>query len=306
MNDIMEFLTSDEMIIVGVIAGVGLLITLGVFIAEKTCHMRKVKQNTKELKNLALEVKEEVKKQEEKVVPAEVVVEKPLVVPVEEVEKTPDIQIIEKDVNVEEAQKEEKEVLEYTDIEPNEEEAKEELRKATENLLKQAELEKQEEEIVEDEEEDFEISQERDAVISIDELMQKSGKYGDVDDISLYEDEGDEPISISDLESRMASYIEEIEKIDEEEKIESEPVLIPIVEDKKEDNNVVVEELKPYNDTGIFKSSPIISPIFGIEDSNLNNDMEFENTANYEKFDNEMRKTNEFIVTLKELQKNLD
>ena len=34
--------------------------------------------------------------------------------------------------------------------------------------------------------------------------------------------------------------------------------------------------------------------------------MMLENTANYDKFDEEIKKTNEFIVTLKELQEKLD
>ena len=35
-------------------------------------------------------------------------------------------------------------------------------------------------------------------------------------------------------------------------------------------------------------------------------DIELENTANFEKLDEEIRKTNEFLMTLKELQKKLD
>ena len=63
-----------------------------------------------------------------------------------------------------------------------------------------------------------------------------------------------------------------------------------------------------------FENSPIISPVYGIErkESTLGDDLvspteiELENTADYEKFDEEIRKTNEFIATLKELQKKLD
>ncbi len=36
------------------------------------------------------------------------------------------------------------------------------------------------------------------------------------------------------------------------------------------------------------------------------NELALENTANYKKFDAEIRKTNEFIAALKELQKKLD
>ena len=54
-----------------------------------------------------------------------------------------------------------------------------------------------------------------------------------------------------------------------------------------------------------FKKSPVISPIYGIERSE-DDYLELENTANYDKLDEEIRKTNEFLMTLKELQKNLD
>jgi len=57
-----------------------------------------------------------------------------------------------------------------------------------------------------------------------------------------------------------------------------------------------------------FHNSPIISPIYGIEKINNveKNDLELENTANYEKLDQEIKKTNEFLMTLKDLQEKLD
>ena len=55
-----------------------------------------------------------------------------------------------------------------------------------------------------------------------------------------------------------------------------------------------------------FKSSPIISPIYGIEKDSNSNELELENTANYEKLDEEIKKKNEFLMTLRELQKKLD
>ena len=54
-----------------------------------------------------------------------------------------------------------------------------------------------------------------------------------------------------------------------------------------------------------FKSSPVISPIFGIEKKETVESMEFENTANYEKLDAEIKKTNEFLSRIRELQKKL-
>ena len=67
------------------------------------------------------------------------------------------------------------------------------------------------------------------------------------------------------------------------------------------------EPIRPaYQTTKKFERSPVISPIYGIERTETKEDIELENTANYEKLDEEIKKTNEFLMTLRELQKNLD
>ena len=98
----------------------------------------------------------------------------------------------------------------------------------------------------------------------------------------------------------------EAEKIEQEEEktevvtTQGEPVKV-----KLDDFNTV--SLKDaYNENRIFKSSPVISPIFGIEKDSGTTNMELENTANYEKFDDEIKKTNEFLAVLRDLQKKLD
>ena len=76
---------------------------------------------------------------------------------------------------------------------------------------------------------------------------------------------------------------------------------------KLDDFNTIKEPVKKvYQEDHIFQKSPIISPIFGIEKEESSTNMELENTANYEKFDDEIKKTNEFLTTLKELQKKLN
>ena len=72
------------------------------------------------------------------------------------------------------------------------------------------------------------------------------------------------------------------------------------------------EESKPLSEVYkrdnayAFKSTPVISPIFGIETHEVEGEsIALENTANYEKLDAEIKKTNEFLSTLKELQKKL-
>ena len=111
------------------------------------------------------------------------------------------------------------------------------------------------------------------------------------------------PISIQELEEQSgnvaASYDEPflIENvISKEEKAEVER------EAKKDEQKLHLDD---FNTIGPrFKNSPIISPVFGIEKKD--SELELENTANYEKFDQEIKKTNEFLMTLQELQHKLD
>ena len=157
----------------------------------------------------------------------------------------------------------------------------------------------------------------------MDELLRKSNELYEKNEVKQYEDEGNEPISLQDLEARMNNIKSEIEAIEVEDKkdnsiVENITNNIPIYEVKEPEqiiksNKVVLDDFntidksdKVYRDDIVFKSSPIISPIFGIEDNHPSNDMMLENTANYDKFDEEIKKTNEFIVTLKELQEKLD
>ena len=152
----------------------------------------------------------------------------------------------------------------------------------------------------------FEEEQEENAIISMDELMQKSKVLYEQNEVTQYEDEGNEPISLKDLELRMNQIKIEAEKIEQEEEktevvtVQEEPVKV-----KLDDFNTV--SLKDaYKEDRIFKSSPVISPIFGIEKDSGTTNIELENTANYEKFDDEIKKTNEFLAVLRDLQKKLD
>lgn len=401
MNEFMEFLTSSEMIIVGVIAAVGCFLGLIVFIFEKTYYKRKQRHNTKELNNLVEDVSKEMEKEqiiekvdnsisnvekekvttieealsvaesiEEKIEDSAIIEkpkcdelievlepvseisheeekieniinssakeevcidntntnvseEKPLVIPIEEFEASKSIEDIYSEVKeeVESLENNSTEELKYTDIEPNKEEAIAELKKVTENLLKKEEQEKLEPENIELTK--FEEEQEENAIISMDELLRKSNELYEKNEVKQYEDEGNEPISLQDLEARMNNIKSEIEAIEVEDKkdnsiVENITDNIPIYEVKEPEqtiksNKVVLDDFntidksdKVYRDDIVFKSSPIISPIFGIEDNHPSNDMMLENTANYDKFDEEIKKTNEFIVTLKELQEKLD
>lgn len=227
-------------------------------------------------------------------------------------------------------------VLQYTTIAPQEEEAKKELELLTEKL-------KQEEQVNNSnliEHTDFEDEQEKNAIISLDELMEKADEIYEKNEETQYIDEGNEPISIQDLENQMKKQQEIIEKIETIELIEpntkeinnTETINISYAEPniKEEPIRPIYENHKPekvtlddfssikinapapkktlYQET--FKTSPVISPVYGITKNNdlysPKTELELENTANYEKLDEEIRKTNQFIATLKELQNKLD
>lgn len=203
----------------------------------------------------------------------------------------------------------ETEKLTYTSIEPTKQEAQAELRRLTEEL--EAASSSQEEKITLT---SFEEEQERDAIISLEELIKRSKEMYESNEISQYDDENI-PISLSDLERQIQETLQETEILD----TPAEPVLIetPTIEPiKEEQEQLVLEDLntvevseKPISNaykTEVFKISPVISPIYGIEKTRNSNDMELENTANYEKLDAEIKKTNEFLATIKDLQKNLE
>jgi len=329
--DIVEFLTSKEIIVVYIVAAVACLLCFIIYLVEKHNDRGRKRHNTKELNKLVEQIKEEVEitPEEEITEPVlQTVIEEPTPVVetfVEEPSLTrEDINAIVQEISTEvlqeittEAIQEEKveeikveepiellteeDELEYTSIEPDVSVAKEELHKITE------ELKEQEEKIVDVVENarltDFEVEQEENAIISLEELVKKSKEMYEANELTQYKDEGNEPISISELEVIAGR--------------EAEPVttpfvianVVPVEEEEKvvlEDFNTIKTKVEP--EIKKFKSSPIISPIYGIEkqESEVGDTLELENTANYEKLDAEIKKTNEFLMTLKELQSKLD
>lgn len=376
MNGLIDFLTTQEMIVVYILVGIASVLYLIAYIFDKTRQKRKQRQNTRELRKIVDEVapeeeskdvmntssepvlvavseekKEELPKVETiEVVPPVIQVEpvsqpevastpsitaSPEVLEVEEprvevapvVEEVSTPQEVEPEVlQVEEEQPAEptpvkaEEELQYTSIEPNPTEAQAELMRLTETL------EKAEEEVKNIDLTAFEEEQEQNAIISLDELMTRGKAMYESGELEKLEDEGNEPISLQDLEERMKQVNAEVIPTVNE----SEPVIVSVesvpLQMKLDDfQTVSVEpsvqvaqqtqvvqpkvEAKPvYQEHKKFKSSPVISPVFGIEKPEINtsSDIELENTANYEKLDEEIRKTNEFLMTLKELQKKLD
>ena len=130
---------------------------------------------------------------------------------------------------------------------------------------------------------------EEEAIISYDELK-KSQTFGYTDEeMEKYVDEKDAIISIKELE-KLYLESQQIETIAEEPKIEFEV--------KK------VEDLPQIRDDINFQNSPYISPVYGM--NKTEKDLMLEQTANLEKLNEEIRKTNEFLKTLKDLKKNLE
>ena len=147
---------------------------------------------------------------------------------------------------------------------------------------------------MEEEVEMFESSQEEHAIISVDELMKASENITD-EEIEEYEDDGNEPISIKELEALYKSV--------------EEPVKVEIK--VEEENKTTLPEfdlkVKPASEAyegKEFKNSSVISPVFGLKTTEES--IMLEQTANLDKLNEEIRKTNEFLSALKELRKNLE
>ena len=309
MNELIEFLTSKEIMIVYCISFLACLLCFIIYIVEKNSENYKKKHNTRELNKLVAQIKDKFGEAE----PVEELDEPVLEIDDESsavhdmLESTLQLDSIENLEDVEEIDEEpviiepidivaDEDELEYTSIEPDQVTAQLELKRLTEELRKNAEIEVTGELSLAN----FEEQQEENAIISLEELIKKGKDIYKANELTQYVDEKTMPISIQELEvqsgNKAASYDEPflIENvISQEEKAEVER------EVSKEQQKLHLDD---FNSIGPrFKSSPIISPVFGIE-REVTNELELENTANYEKFDQELNKSNEFLVTLQELQ----
>ena len=352
-SNLIQFLTSKEILIVYLIAGIACLVCFIIYLVEKNNEKLKQRHNTRELNKLVEQIKEETYVYDDE----EIEYEKPIletieygtdevgsvsdlvkqtleaskdekVVLTEEVEDLEEIIEIEDlveeveetrlEVVLEETTKVEENIIEvenledlnnieyeeeliYTDIEPDQETAKLELKKIEEELRKQ--------EAISDIENialtNYEEQQEEAAIISLEELLKKSKEMYEKNEISQYADEGKEPISLQDLEKQFG---EKKENYDEPFIIEE---VVPENAEKVEIEELIIEETKVKPEVKVVKEekkftiSPVISPIYGLQKT-TSADLELENTADYEKLDEEIKKTNDFLSTLKDLQNKLD
>ena len=353
MSSLIDFLTSKEIIVVYIVAGLACLLCLIIYIVEKNNDKIKRRHNTKELNKLVEMVKEETVEVEPEVVEVyeepvlEVIEEKSDVVelledtnemttvkeetiePVVE-EVKPVVSVIPEEVKselivieneeVEQLEVEEattttvEEELEYTTIEPDQATAKLELEKIKEELQKQEQQEVENITLT-----NYETEQEENAIISLEELIKKGKEMYESNEVTQYADEGNEPISLNELAGLRSNDAyeqpfviadavgDDVEVLEEEPQLTiAEQVSIENSENVRLEDATKVVQTEVKNEARKFKSSPIISPIYGIENTESVNELELENTANYDKLDEEIKKTNEFIMTLKELQGKLN
>ncbi|MBQ6497535.1 MAG: hypothetical protein IJI58_02340 [Bacilli bacterium] len=318
MNELIEFLTSKEIIIVYCISFLACLLCFIIYIVEKHSDNYKKKHNTRELNKLVAQIKDKFVGEEAETIEA---LDEPILEIDEEnssvddmlestlqldsiaeledevVDESYDEPLIIEPIDIVEDIEEEPEAeLEYTTIEPDQETAQLELKRLTEELRKSAEIEVTGELSLSN----FEEQQEENAIISLEELLKRGKDIYKANEATQYIDERTMPISLQELEIQSGSVAASYD----------EPFLIENAisqEEKKEVEQEVLKEkpklhLDDFNTIGTkFKSSPIISPVFGIEKP-VTNELELENTANYEKFDQEISKSQDFMMTLQELQ----
>ena len=158
---------------------------------------------------------------------------------------------------------------EVLSIEPVEK-AKLELLKAEEEIVNQPSLE--------DTLTNLETIEEENAIISYQELLENTNEL-----TTVLEDDGDEPITLDEVFKLFNG---------------------------STDSGVIVNEALdalPIEEAyqGEFNSTPYLSPVNGLENESLA-EIQLENTANLEKLDKEIRKTNQFLNILNELKKNLE
>ena len=351
-SNLVEFLTSKEIIVIYIFAIVACILCIIIYLVEKNNRKARLRHNTRELNKLVEEIQEEYPEENHQVIYEEPVLEtiedQKEVCNVEELlESTMEIEkikmstmnqddyeeieeekesyeepviieniddiVYEVEEEVEPIQVEE-EQLEYTTIEPDQATAQLELKKLTEELQKQEEVELNHQEVISN----YEEMQEETAIISLDELVKRSKEIYEANEVTQYQDEGNEPISLQELKEKTGSYsfvadgVFDLNEVVPKE--EESPVVIASEEVPTTNDNKVVTlydfHTAPYepvktDEVKKFKSSPIISPIYGIEKDD-NNGLQVENTADYEKLDAEIKKTNEFLMTLRELQQNID
>lgn len=283
MKNLLNNAISNELFFVyGLIALVVILIIVIVLLDKK--ESKKRNQNLFDTLNMKIiadpyEIMEENKRKEEteEKVPEIIEIETSKKIDdFKDLEPIPEINMVEESLN-DIVKSIDEEVYVETELEKTQAQIRiEEITKA----LEEAEIE---EKIEKDKYEQFEEEQEKNAIISYNELKKSFDKLYSENEKIQYLDDDEIPINIEELYKMQ----------NEEQEKNNKKVALEDFITLKETNEISIKE----NSESTFKSSPYISPVYGIQKPPIEVKKET---------DAEIESANNFLQTLKELKNNLD
>ena len=329
MQNITDLLLSKEILIVYIILGIAILLCLLIYIIDKITYKSKLKKNTLELIDLVNKVNDKLANDS---IPTSSILEDNSLSDTKRVEiNNDDLSYTNIEPTREEAIREieaikEELVKEETSTENNTLDStfkNEEIVDTVEEIDNSSN--NQVEENINNNDIDNIISNQyddEDVPITLDEYMMISTDKYNNDTLEI-SDEEDALISFDEVSKKFDRVNNEIEEITSPVGIELQNVIESVYNNNKEEAVILenkVVEMHTLSDLSEpervrvpymrdkFRNSNFISPIFGLEKVNLPTleELQIENTANYDKLDQEIKKTNNFLKELHELKKNLE
>ena len=332
MQNITDLLLSKEILIVYIILGIAILLCLLIYIIDKITYKSKLKKNTLELIDLVNKVNDKLANDS---IPTSSILEDNSLGDTKRVEiNNDDLSYTNIEPTREEAIREieaikEELVKEEASTENNTLDStfkNEEVVDTVEEIDNSSNLcNNQGEETIDNNDTDNIISNQyddEDVPITLDEYMMISTDKYNNDTLEI-SDEEDALISFDEVSKKFDRVNNEIEEITSPVGIELQNVIESVYNNNKEEAVILenkVVEMHTLSDLSEpervrvpymrdkFRNSNFISPIFGLEKVNLPTleELQIENTANYDKLDQEIKKTNNFLKELHELKKNLE
>lgn len=332
MQNITDLLLSKEILIVYIILGIAILLCLLIYIIDKITYKSKLKKNTLELIDLVNKVNDKLANTS---IPPSSILEDNSLGDTKRVEiNNDDLSYTNIEPTREEAIREieaikEELVKEEASTENNTLDStfkNEEVVDTVEEIDNSSNLcNNQGEETIDNNDTDNIISNQyddEDVPITLDEYMMISTDKYNNDTLEI-SDEEDALISFDEVSKKFDRVNNEIEEITSPVGIELQNVIESVYNNNKEEAVILenkVVEMHTLSDLSEpervrvpymrdkFRNSNFISPIFGLEKVNLPTleELQIENTANYDKLDQEIKKTNNFLKELHELKKNLE
>lgn len=333
MQNITDLLLSKEILIVYIILGIAILLCLLIYIIDKITYKSKLKKNTLELIDLVNKVNDKLANTS---IPTSSILED------NSLSDTKRVEINNNDLsytNIEPTREEAIREIEAIKEELVKEETSTENDTLANSTFKNEEVvdtveeidnssnvcNNQGEETINNSDTDNIISNQyddEDVPITLDEYMMISTDKYNNDTLEI-SDEEDALISFDEVSKKFDRVNNEIEEITSPVGIELQNVIESVYNNNKEEAVILenkVVEMHTLSDLSEpervrvpymrdkFRNSNFISPIFGLEKANLPTleELQIENTANYDKLDQEIKKTNNFLKELHELKKNLE